>query len=123
MPATSQARCSRAPAPQPWRQRLLAEQAACLARQCTDHLQGQPLASPAIPTGANAARAQTIGRALRCPAVDRLLARSIGLQRLAHEHRQRNRRRIPAVTGDFCPACGEVILNREHGDRYSELLG
>ena len=30
---------------------------------------------------------------------------------------------IPAVTGDFCPACGEVILNREHGDRYSELLG
>ena len=30
---------------------------------------------------------------------------------------------IPAVTGDFCPACGEVVLNREHGDRYSELLG
>jgi HTH-type transcriptional regulator/antitoxin MqsA len=30
---------------------------------------------------------------------------------------------IPAVTGEFCPACGEVILNREHGDRYSELLG
>ena len=30
---------------------------------------------------------------------------------------------LPAVTGDFCPACGEVILNREHGDRYSELLG
>ncbi len=30
---------------------------------------------------------------------------------------------IPAVTGSFCPACGEVILNREHGDRYSELLG
>jgi len=27
------------------------------------------------------------------------------------------------VTGDFCPACGEVVLNREHGDRYSELLG
>ena len=27
---------------------------------------------------------------------------------------------IPAVTGDFCPACGEVVLNREHGDRYSE---
>jgi HTH-type transcriptional regulator/antitoxin MqsA len=26
------------------------------------------------------------------------------------------------VTGDFCPACGEVVLNREHGDRYSELL-
>ena len=30
---------------------------------------------------------------------------------------------IPTVTGDFCPACGEVVLNREHGDRYSELLG
>lgn len=30
---------------------------------------------------------------------------------------------IPAVTGDFCPACGEVIMNREQGDRYSELVG
>ena len=30
---------------------------------------------------------------------------------------------LPAVTGDFCPACGEVVLNREHGDRYSEMLG
>ena len=30
---------------------------------------------------------------------------------------------IPAVTGDFCPACGEVVLDREHGDRYSEALG
>ncbi len=29
---------------------------------------------------------------------------------------------IPAVTGDFCPACGEVVLDREQGDRYSELL-
>jgi HTH-type transcriptional regulator/antitoxin MqsA len=29
---------------------------------------------------------------------------------------------IPGVTGDFCPACGEVVLNREHGDRYSELV-
>ena len=31
--------------------------------------------------------------------------------------------RIPAVTGDFCPACGEVLLHQEHGDRYSELIG
>jgi HTH-type transcriptional regulator / antitoxin MqsA len=31
--------------------------------------------------------------------------------------------RIPAVEGDFCPACGEVLLNREHGDRYSECVG
>ncbi|MRU25007.1 YgiT-type zinc finger protein, partial [Xylella fastidiosa subsp. multiplex] len=30
---------------------------------------------------------------------------------------------IPTVTGDFCPACGEVVLDREHGDRYSELVG
>lgn len=30
---------------------------------------------------------------------------------------------IPAVTGNFCPACGEVTLNREQGDRYSELMG
>ena len=30
---------------------------------------------------------------------------------------------LAAVTGDYCPACGEVVLNREHGDRYSQLLG
>lgn len=30
---------------------------------------------------------------------------------------------IPAVSGDFCPACREVILDREQGDRYSELIG
>ena len=30
---------------------------------------------------------------------------------------------VPKVSGDFCPACGEVVLNREHGDRYSEMLG
>jgi HTH-type transcriptional regulator/antitoxin MqsA len=30
---------------------------------------------------------------------------------------------IPAVTGDFCPACGEGVLDREHGDRYSEQVG
>lgn len=30
---------------------------------------------------------------------------------------------IPAVTGDFCPACGEVVLNQEQGDRFSELVG
>ncbi|MFC3652621.1 type II toxin-antitoxin system MqsA family antitoxin [Dyella humi] len=31
--------------------------------------------------------------------------------------------RIPAVTGDFCPACGEVVMDREHGDRYGEWIG
>lgn len=30
---------------------------------------------------------------------------------------------IPAVNGDFCPACDEVLLSREHGDRYSALMG
>ncbi len=30
---------------------------------------------------------------------------------------------IPEITGDFCPACGEVVLNRTQGDRYSELIG
>lgn len=30
---------------------------------------------------------------------------------------------IPAVTGDLCPACGEVILDAEQGDRFSELVG
>ncbi len=30
---------------------------------------------------------------------------------------------IPEVTGDFCPACGEVVLDREHGDRYSAWVG
>lgn len=30
---------------------------------------------------------------------------------------------IPAVTGDYCPACSEVVLNREHGDRYGESIG
>ena len=30
---------------------------------------------------------------------------------------------IPAVTGDFCPACDEVVLNRKNGDRYSEMVG
>ena len=27
------------------------------------------------------------------------------------------------MTGDFCAAFGKVTLNREHGDRYNELLG
>ncbi len=31
--------------------------------------------------------------------------------------------RVPAVTGDFCPACGEVILDQANGDRFSEAAG
>ena len=30
---------------------------------------------------------------------------------------------ISHVTGDHCPACGEVVLDREQGDRYSERVG
>lgn len=30
---------------------------------------------------------------------------------------------IPEVTGDFCQACGEIILDRLQGDRYSEKIG
>jgi HTH-type transcriptional regulator / antitoxin MqsA len=30
---------------------------------------------------------------------------------------------IPGVTGDFCQACGEIVLNRLQGDRYSESIG
>ena len=30
---------------------------------------------------------------------------------------------IPEVTGEFCLACGEVVLDRAHGDRYSEMVG
>jgi HTH-type transcriptional regulator / antitoxin MqsA len=29
---------------------------------------------------------------------------------------------IPAVSGDFCPACDDVVLAREEGDRYGELI-
>lgn len=30
---------------------------------------------------------------------------------------------IPNVTGDFCPACGEIVSSREHGERHIELVG
>lgn len=29
---------------------------------------------------------------------------------------------VPAVTADFCPACGEAVLDRVEGDRYARLL-
>lgn len=29
---------------------------------------------------------------------------------------------IQAVTGHFCPACDEIVLDRESGDRYGELI-
>jgi HTH-type transcriptional regulator/antitoxin MqsA len=30
---------------------------------------------------------------------------------------------ITDITGDFCPACAEVILDRQQGDRYSAAMG
>ena len=30
---------------------------------------------------------------------------------------------IPSVTGEYCPACAEVVLDQVHGDRYSALVG
>ena len=30
---------------------------------------------------------------------------------------------IPAVTGDHCPACGAVVLEREEGNRVADLVG
>lgn len=27
------------------------------------------------------------------------------------------------VTGEFCPACDEVLLGGEHAERYSDLVG
>lgn len=29
---------------------------------------------------------------------------------------------VPAVTGDYCPACGECVLDRVEGNRYGKLL-
>lgn len=113
----------RAPTPAPLRQRLLAEQTACFARERTDHLQRQALARPAKPAGTNAAWGEPIGRALRCPAVDRLLARPIGLQHLAHEHRQRNRRRIQplAVLGQQRFGGLEQLRTRQHVEEFHRL--
>lgn len=30
---------------------------------------------------------------------------------------------IPKVTGDFCPACGEAVVDAAHGNRFSEWIG
>jgi HTH-type transcriptional regulator / antitoxin MqsA len=29
---------------------------------------------------------------------------------------------VPNVTGDFCPACGEVVLDRLNGDRFGQAI-
>lgn len=30
---------------------------------------------------------------------------------------------IPAVTGEFCPACGDCVLDRGQGDRVGAVVG
>ena len=35
---------------------------------------------------------------------------------------QQERITISAVKGDFCPACGEALLDRKEGDRYARLI-
>ncbi len=30
---------------------------------------------------------------------------------------------ISGVTGAYCLTCSEIVLDREHGDRYGELIG
>jgi len=29
---------------------------------------------------------------------------------------------LPSVTGDFCPACGEAVLERKESERVSSLM-
>lgn len=58
---------------------------------------------------------------MKCP--------SCGVAKLIHDTRdvpytyKGETTHIPSVTGDFCPACGEVVLDRFHGDRFSEAIG
>lgn len=42
---------------------------------------------------------------------------------LVHDTREINANGLlVVVTGDFCPACREGVLNRENGDRYGAAL-
>jgi hypothetical protein len=59
-----------------------------------DHRDWQSLARLAVSTRINTPHAQAFRRALRGPAVHRLLARTVFVQHLSHEHRQRHGRRI-----------------------------
>ena len=46
-----------------------------------------------------------------------------GNAELVRDTREMDADGVPVViTGDFCPACGEVILDRENGDRYGAAL-
>jgi hypothetical protein len=83
-----------ASAPAPTRFRPRAHELTDGVRQTGHHRDGQALPRFAVSAGANALHAQAFRTALRRPTVDRLLARTIGIQRLPREHRQRHRRRV-----------------------------
>ncbi len=57
---------------------------------------------------------------MKCP--------SCGDAELVHDTRDRpftykgQTTTIPAVTGEFCPACGDVVLDREQGDRVGAVV-
>lgn len=57
---------------------------------------------------------------MKCPAC--------GAARLVHDTRDMpytykgETRIIPAVTGDFCPACGEAVLDMRESARTSALM-
>ena len=101
----------RSASPTPPRQCPCMQLPARLARQAADHRHRQSRTRPAIATGASAARLQSTGHALRRPAVDRLLARTVCIERLANEHRQRHRRRIHPF----------AVLGRQRFGRFKQL--
>lgn len=42
---------------------------------------------------------------------------------LVRDTREIDANGVPVViTGDFCPSCGECVLDRENGDRYGAAL-
>lgn len=52
---------------------------------------------------------------MKCPAC--------GAAELVRDTREMDAKGVPvAITGDFCPACGECVLDRENGDRYGAAL-
>ena len=105
--------------PAPLFECFLAEHLPSLACQRTDHLHWQTIPRSAGSCGARTTWTQTISRALRRPAVDRLLARAITLQHLRHEHRQCHRRWIKPFAMHrqkrFC--CFKQICAGQYRDR------
>jgi hypothetical protein len=109
--------------PTPALRRPLAQQPPRLARERHHHLNGQPLSCTAIRCGVNAVCTQSFRHTLRGPAVDRLLARAILVQRLLHEHRQSHRRRIQplAVFGQVQLGLLQQFRARQHVEETHRL--